>query len=122
MIPAESTTSNLIFLKNSLSSHKFLVDTGASVLGFPHCPAPSVGVQLKTADGSAIDMFGSCQIAYQFGSWRFELTFLITDVSMPMFGSDFLHHHHLLVDVAGSHLLDASTLEPIPTVSSVPAS
>ena len=41
---------------------------------------------------------------------------------MPILGSDFLHHHHLSVDVAGSHLLDASTLEPIPTVSSVPAS
>ena len=39
---------------------------------------------------------------------------------MPILGSDFLCHHHLLVDVAGSRLLDASSLEPIPTVSPVP--
>ena len=32
--------------------------------------------------------------------------------------SDFLCHHHLLVDVACSCLLDAATLEPIPAVSS----
>ena len=30
-IPADSSSSNLIFLKNTLSSHKFQVDTGASV-------------------------------------------------------------------------------------------
>ena len=37
---------------------------------------------------------------------------------MPILGSDFLHHHHLLVDVAGACLLDAATLEPIPAVPS----
>ena len=60
--------------------------------------------------------FGSHQIALQFGFCGFER------ISMHIHGSDFLHHHHLLVKVAGSHLLDASTLEPIPIVSSVPTS
>ena len=41
---------------------------------------------------------------------------------MHIHGSDFLPHNHLLVTVAGSYLLDASTLEPIPIVSSVPTS
>ena len=62
-IPADSTASNLIFVKNSLSSHKFLVDIGASISVFPHCPhhphALSVGVQLGTADGTAMNTFGS---------------------------------------------------------------
>ena len=41
---------------------------------------------------------------------------------MLILGSDFLPHHHLLVDRAGSRLLDASTLEQIPAVFSMPAS
>ena len=121
-IPADSPTSSLIFLQNSLSSHKFLIDTGASVSVYPHRPrlprVPSVGIQLRTADGTAMDTFGSRQIALQFGPRRFDWNFLLADVSMPILGSDFLRHHHLLVDVAGSRLLDAATLEPIPAVPS----
>ena len=123
-IPADSPSSSLIFLQNKLSSHKFLVDTGASVSVFPHRPrqprSPAVGLQLRTADCSTMDTFGSRQIALQFGSRRFEWSFILADVSMPILGSDFLRHHHLLVDVAGSRLLDAASLEPIPAVSSVP--
>ena len=115
-------SSNLIFLRNSLSSSKFLVDTGASVSVFPHRPrspsSPGVGVQLRTADGSPMDTYGTRHIALQFGSRRFDWSFLLADVSMPILGSDFLRHFHLLVDVAGSRLLDAATLEPIPAVSS----
>ena len=122
-IPADSSTLSFIFLQNSLSSHKVLVDTGAALYQFyPHCPsqpgAPSVGVQLRTTDGTAMDTFSSRQIALQFGPHRFEWIFLLADVSMPILGSNFLRHHHLLVDVAGSRLLDAATLEPIPAVSS----
>ncbi len=121
-IPADSPSSSLIFLQNILSSRKFLVDTGASVSVYPHLPqqprAPGVGVQLRTADGSAMDTYGSRQIALQFGPRRFDWTFLLADVSMPILGSDFLRHHHLLVDVAGARLLDAATLEPIPAVPS----
>ena len=67
-IPADSSPSNLMFLKNSMSTN--LVETGASVSVFPHHPghppAPSVGVQLRTAEGSAMDTFGSRQIHLQF--------------------------------------------------------
>ena len=50
-IPADSTSTNLIFLRNILSLFRFLVDTGASVSVFPHRPcspsSPGVGVQLR---------------------------------------------------------------------------
>ena len=36
---------------------------------------------------------------------------------MPILGSVFLGHSHLLVDIAGSRLLDSSTLESIPANS-----
>ena len=121
-VPAVSPSSPLLFLKNRLSSASFLVDTGASVSVFPHVPSsfstPGSGVQLKTADGTAMNTYGSRRLALQFGSRRFEWSFLLANVSMPILGSDFLRHNHLLVDVAGSRLLDSSTLEPIPAVSS----
>ena len=110
---------------NKLSGNRFLVDTGASVSVFPHSSrrptAPSVGVQLKTADGTTMNTFGTRRLALQFGSRRFEWNFLLANVSMPILGADFLREHRLLVDVAGARLLDASSLEPIPTVTSVPA-
>jgi len=122
MVPAETHSSPLLFLKNKLSSATFLVDTGASVSVFPHLPrspsAPGSGVQLRTADGSPMDTYGSRCLALQFGSRRFEWNFLLANVSTPILGSDFLRHNHLLVDVAGSRLLDSSTLEPIPAASS----
>ena len=77
-----------------------------------------MGVQLRTADGTAMDIYGSHQIALKFGPRLFDWTFLLADVSMTILGSDFLCHHHLLVDIAGARLLDAATLEPIPAVPS----
>ena len=120
-LPAGSPTSNLLFLRNLLSSRCFLVDTGASVSVFPHRPrspsAPPTGLQLRTADGSPLDTYGTRILPLKFGTRSFEWEFLLADVSTPIIGSDFLRHHHLLVDVAGSRLLDASTLEPIPAAS-----
>ena len=90
-------------------------------MGFPHLPChphvTSVGVQLRTTNRTTMNTFGSCHIALQFGSCMFEWSFLFADVSMPILGTNILCHHHLLVDIAGSRLLDASTLEPIPTIS-----
>ena len=65
-----------------------------------------------------MNTFGSRQIALQFGSCRLDWNFLLADVSMPILGSDFLRHHHLLVDVASARLFDAATLEAILAVSS----
>ena len=65
-----------------------------------------------------MNTYGSRRLALQFGSRCFEYSFLFANVSMPILGSDFLRHKHLLVDVAGSRLLDSSTLESIPAISS----
>ena len=92
---------------------------------FPHLPhspsAPGSDVQLRTANGSPMNTYGSRSLALQFGSRCFEWSFLLANVSMPILDSDFLCHNHLLVDVAGSRLLDSSTLEYIPAVSSISA-
>ena len=62
-----------LYFRRILCPHKFLVDAGASVSVFKHrpChpPAQSAGFQLRTTDSSAMDTFGSCQIAFQFCSY-----------------------------------------------------
>ena len=77
---------------------------------FPHRPhspsSPAVGVQLRTTDGSPSDTYGNRRIALQFGSRRFDWNFLLAEISVPI-----LQHFHLLVDIAGSGLLDATTLK-----------
>ena len=111
-------SSNLIFLRNSLSSSKFLVATGASIC----VPSPASFSFLpccrSTTQNRRWFPYGNRRIALQFGSRRFDWNFLLADVSVPILGSDFLRHFHLLVHIAGSHLLDATTLEPLPAVSS----
>jgi len=65
--------SNLIFLQNALSSCKFLVDTGTSVSVYPRLPCqPCVGVQLRTAVSTAMDTYGSRQLALRFGPCHFS--------------------------------------------------
>ena len=87
-VPVEYLSSPLLFLKNKLSSAKFLVDMGASVSVFPHLPrshsAPGSGVQLRTAESSPMNTYGSRSLALQFGSRRFEWSFLLANVSMPI--------------------------------------
>ena len=55
--------SPLLYIKDTLSNCKFLIDTGASVSVFPHSPAkgefPSNDLKLVSADGSAIKSYGS---------------------------------------------------------------
>ena len=110
-IPADSPSSSLMFLMNTLSGNRFLVDTGASLSVFSHHSrqpvSPAAGVQLRTADGTMMYTFGSRRLALQFGSRRFDWNVLLADVYMPVLSADFLCEHHLLVDVAGSRLLDA---------------
>jgi hypothetical protein len=52
---------------------------------------------------------------------RFEWTFLLADVNFPIIGVDFLRHHSLLVDPAGSRLVDTGSLQTFATVSAVAA-
>ena len=60
-LTAGSPGSNFIFLQDSLSNRKFLVDSGASVSVFPRHSSKrssnsvfSNSVELRTADGSSV--------------------------------------------------------------------
>ncbi len=106
-----STTSPLIYLQDSLSSRRFLIDSGASVSVFPD-PGSSgkeSGVKLLTADGSSLSCSGSRVIPLRFGSHRFEWPFQLAPVAVPILGADFLKHYNLLLDVSNQRVFSADS-------------
>ena len=86
--------SNLVFIQDSFSVRRFLVNT----------------------------CFGAVVIPLLFGSRHFSWSFQLAPVSVPILGSDFLRRHALLVDVARARVLGADSLDVLSAVSSPAAS
>ena len=106
-----STSSPLIYLQDSLSSRRFLIDSGASVSVFPD-PGSSgedSGVKLLTADGSSLSCSGSRVIPLGFGNHRFECPFQLAPVAVPILGADFLKHYNLLLDVSNQRVFSSDS-------------
>ena len=106
-----STSTPLIYLQDSLSSRRFLINSGASVSVFPaprSSSSPS-GVKLLTADGSSLSCLGSRVIPLQFGNHRFELSFQLAPVAIPILGADFLKHYNLLLDVSNQRVFSTDS-------------
>ena len=109
-LPAGSTGSALIYLLDGLSNRRFLVDIGASILGFPSPTSSSTsGVRLLTADGSTLTCSGSRIIPLRFGTWNCSWTFQLAPVSVPILGADFLQHHDLSVNVRSKKVFSNSS-------------
>ena len=59
-LPAGSSSSSLLYLLDSLSNRRFLVDSGASISVFPAPPTTTTSsVKLLTADGATVSCSGS---------------------------------------------------------------
>jgi hypothetical protein len=102
----------LVYLHDSKTNEKFLVDTGAAVSVLPHTSKePSTGPPLSGADGKPIPSWRS--IIKTFGVRAFLCTFILAAVSKPILGVDFLSANRLLVDPHFGQVLDANTLDPI---------
>ena len=104
----------LVYLHDSKTKEKFLVDTGAAVSVLPHTSKdPSTGPPLSGADGKPIPSWGSVKKTLNFGVRAFLCTFILAAVSKPILGVDFLSANRLLVDPHFGQVLDANTLDPI---------
>jgi hypothetical protein len=104
----------LVYLHDSKTKEKFLVDTGAAVSVFPHTSKePSTGPPLSGADGKPIPSWGSIKKTLNFGVRAVLCTFILAAVSKPILGVDFLSANRLLVDPHFGQVLDANTLDPI---------
>jgi len=110
------------YIKDAISNHDFLVDTGASRSVYPVNPnerlQPNTAtVRLIAANGSEIKTYGSREITMRLAGHDYAWNFVIADVHIPLLGADFLADHGLLVDVANRKLLNLETFHSTPLQS-----
>ena len=111
----------LIYLQDSVTEQRFLVDTGAAVSVLPHrSAAPTCGMPLTGADGRPIASWGKVTKKLSFGFRTFLCTFILAAVAKPILGMDFLASHRLIVDPFAGSVLDAVTLKPLSAAASDP--
>jgi cleavage and polyadenylation specificity factor subunit 1 len=112
----------LVYLQDTDSKQKFLVDTGAAVSVLPHSSrAPSSGTPLIGADGKSIPSWGTVKKTLTFGLRTFLCSFILAAVSKPILGMDFLAANKLLVDPSSRQVLDADSLCPLSAPAAPPA-
>lgn len=103
----------LLYIKDPLTTYRFLIDTGAEVSILPIKPGQgntSPIACLSAANGSSIPVYGKQSKTLSLGLRRkFNWIFLIAAVNVPIIGADFLQAHHLLVDLKQKRIVDTST-------------
>ncbi|CAI5694697.1 unnamed protein product [Oreochromis niloticus] len=108
----------LLFIEDSRSGRRFLVDSGSQKSLLPPSSADSLaagcGPQLIVANGSPIATFGERFVTVCFHGRDFQWTFVVAASSVPILGADFLCAHGLLVDVANRRLIDAQSFSSVP--------
>ena len=121
---AGHSPSCLLFLRDKISGHCFLVDTGAEVSIIPPTVAdrnhkPDLG--LRAVNGSSIPIYGTRSLTIDLGLQRmFRWIFIIADIRTPIIRADFLREYGLLVNLKHGRLLDVTTsLQTNGTISHV---
>ena len=105
----------MLHIKDPLTHHRFLVDTGAEVSVLPatsadrrHPPLPDRS--LSAVNGSSIATYGTRSLTVSLGlRRRFRWIFVVADVQQAILGADFLHFHRLNVDMRARSLVDGVT-------------
>lgn len=114
---AGQNTSPRLFIKDVNTNLRFLIDTGADVSLLPQTaiklkktPHTQENITLFAANGTKIPTHGHQTITLNLGLRReFKWPFIITDITKPIIGADFLTHFGLLVDLQNKRLVDCKT-------------
>lgn len=106
--------SRRLFVTDSKSGHRFLIDTGSDISCFPRHLLKSnyhlSTFDVRAANGSTIKTYGSILLRLNVGLRReFQWNFVIAEVGVPIIGSDFLAEYHLMPDCRNQRLLDGLT-------------
>ena len=107
------------FIKDKLSGHRCLVDTGAfrSILPPSRDNYPTLQLSsaaLVAANSTSIQTYGEQEVNIRLTGQTYNWTFIIADVRHPLLGADFLSHYSLVVDVARHRLLNTDTYTSVP--------
>jgi predicted aspartyl protease len=109
------STAGRLYVTDRHSQNKFLIDTGSDLCVFPRSlmkgfRPPCTEYELSAANGSRIKTYGFLTLSLNFGlRRRFTWKFVVTNVSTPIIGIDFLAAHDLIVDVGNGRLIDRLT-------------
>ncbi|XP_076037357.1 uncharacterized protein LOC143022858 [Oratosquilla oratoria] len=105
--------SQLLYIRDPLTRHLFLIDTVAAVSILPASPSSRMLpplTSLYAANKTKIDIFRKTNLTLSLNLRRaFEWAFYVADVSQPILGADFLNHYGLFVDIQRRRLYDVST-------------
>ncbi|XP_037831836.1 uncharacterized protein LOC112451161 [Kryptolebias marmoratus] len=108
----------LLFIEDSRSGRRFLVDSGSQKSLVPPAGsdrlAEGCGPLLTAANGSPIKTFGERLVTVCFHDRDFQWNFVVAASSVPILGADFLCAHGLLVDVANRRLINAVSFSSLP--------
>ena len=115
-----------LFVHDSGSGTRFLVDSGADVSVLPATPAEMSrrsSEPLMAANGSSIRTYGTAVRRIKLRGHTFKHRFILAAVNKPILGADFFTQHRLLIDLAGRRLLrSATSSSPALVVRAHPAS
>ena len=107
---------NTFFLIDPDTSHRYLVDTGASLSLFPKSHTrrnlSKSNQTLRAANGSSIATYGTTELPITINGVKYSWKFLVADVFLPILGADFLAFNNLVVDIRRRRLFNASHLFP----------
>ncbi|XP_076038945.1 uncharacterized protein LOC143024085 [Oratosquilla oratoria] len=110
---ARPSCSQILYIRDPLTRHPFLIDTGAAVSILPDAASSKMLpplTSLYAANKTKIDVFKKSTLILFLNLRRaFEWTFYVADVSQPIIRVDFLNHYGLLVDLQRRRLYDVST-------------
>ena len=112
---------HLLYVHDSKTNHRFLVDSGSEVCVLPPSAADRLkgplGTPLRAANGSPIRLYGTRELLIHLGNRPFRWTFSVADVSEAIIGADFLGHFGWLIDIANQRLFQASSFASVPARS-----
>ena len=108
----------LLFVSDSISGRRLLVDSGAQRSILPAQPVDTMagghGPRMDAANGTPIRTYGTRYVEVCFGGRHFGWDFVMAAVSTPILGADFLCAFRLLVDVTNCRLIDAVAFSTYP--------
>ena len=97
---ATSDLSRLLYIPDTRSGRRFLVDTGAAISVVPRIDPKAMPEEtnLTAANGSKISTYGEALLSLDIGLRRdFKWIFVIADVKFPILGADFMYHYGISV-------------------------
>jgi transposase InsO family protein len=105
---------NRLYVYDSNTKMKYLIDTGSDVCVFPRSKVksslPKRNYSLSAVNGTSIATYGIITLPLNLGLRRsFHWSFVVADVDTAIIGTDFLAHYGLSVDVRHKQLLDSGT-------------